>query len=241
MKMMIRGSLALALGLALAGPLSAQNRLPGDYANSIRPDRLKTPCRPFAADYAKGPPRALFFTAFSGAYGREVAELTQRFPLEIASIIYIGPDKLSNDDFWGAPVDGTFTAEKLQVLYRHLEKKWDVFVFGSVPFEALSPRAQYEILKQVSEGAGLIVVGRNNIPKTLLTNPTEDQGRRILAGVPFPNLPCYINLNGGVRIPVDQVPPGLLTTYSFGKGRIAVLSQVMRWENHSLTPTLAYT
>ena len=50
----VLGLLAFTLG-----DLQAGNRLDGLFWTDIRPERLVTPCEPFAADYVK-PPRILF-------------------------------------------------------------------------------------------------------------------------------------------------------------------------------------
>jgi hypothetical protein len=237
----------LVIGWAGSAVLG-QTRVPGEYVNEVRPDRFRTPCRAFAADYAKGPMKVLFLvTGYNGIGGREVVELRQRFPMEVAAIIYDGPAgdrraRLSTDDFWVAPIQGTFTQERLEVLQRLLQQRWDAFVFGNASMDALSPRTRYEILKQVSEGAGLLSIG-NWLPKDFLAKPSLDSPHRILAGVPFPFLTSYAAFT---KTPLERFPEELLKVYAFGRGRIAVLQHYTQcdgyWQGyHSLTPSVNYS
>ena len=65
------------------------DRVDGRYWTELRPERLITPCTPFAKDYPR-PPKILFFVP--GLMGpREVSELNQRFNMQFDAVLYHGP------------------------------------------------------------------------------------------------------------------------------------------------------
>ena len=140
--------------------LQATDRVDGRFFTDIRPERLVTPCEPFAADYVR-PPKILFLIPGKTG-GREVAELKQRFNFTFDAVLYQGPmgvDALGDSSMYVAPIAGALQSEKLEDLNRLLDKeKWDVIVFGhATQFSALSPRAQAGVLKQVAAGTGLVL------------------------------------------------------------------------------------
>jgi hypothetical protein len=121
--------------------LQATNRVDGRFFTDIRPERLVTPCEPFAADYVR-PPKILFLVP-GRTGGREVAELKQRFNFTFDAVLYQGPmgvDALGDSSMYVAPIAGALQSEKLEKLNRLLDKeKWDVIVFGhATQFSALS-------------------------------------------------------------------------------------------------------
>lgn len=247
----VRQSVVAPLALVVFCAAVAHARLPGEYLNTIRPDRFVTVCRPFAGDYARGPIKALFFVHGRIA-PREVVELKQRFSMNIDAVVYDGPpgrlDLLAYDsDVYSGSVEGTSTDERMDRLYRLLEQKWDVFVFGAnVGYNGLTPKAQYGILKQVSEGAGLVTL--SDIAPEARAKPAGEPAGQILAGVPFPLLKSYSAMT---QLPLEQLPGETLKTFTFGKGRVAVFNHYrMAWPNslegywpgyHSLTPAFPYT
>ena len=110
--------------------LQATNRVDGRFFTDIRPERLVTPCEPFAADYVR-PPKILFLVP-GRTGGREVAELKQRFNFTFDAVLYQGPmgvDALGDSSMYVAPIAGALQSEKLEKLNRLLDKeKWDVIV-----------------------------------------------------------------------------------------------------------------
>ena len=92
---MTRLSSCLAIGLLVAFlcALPSCARLPGEYMTQIRPERLVTPCRPFAADYTHGPLKVLFLLR-AWLAPREVSELKQRFNMTIDATIFEGPPQV---------------------------------------------------------------------------------------------------------------------------------------------------
>ena len=239
--------LALAL---MGGVLPVLARLPGEYITQVRPERYRTPCRPFAADYAHGPLKVLFF-ASSHVAAREIAELHQRFNITFDATLYTSPPNtpaLADDsDVYTGAIQGTSTAEKLEVLARQLTEHWDAFVVGeNISFDLLPLKVQYQILRQVADGAGLIVM--SPIRKEVSAHPTNDAPEQILAGVPFPLLTSYAPF---IKVPLDKVPADALKTYTFGTGRVAFLKHYTAgwpknpegyWQGfHALTPAIRYS
>lgn len=140
--------------------LQAADRVDGRFFTEIRPERLVTPCEPFAADYVR-PPKILFLVP-GRTGGREVVELKQRFNFTFDAVLYQGPmgvDALGDNSMYIAPIAGALQSEKLEDLNRLLDnEKWDLIVFGhATQFSALSPRAQAGVLKQVAAGTGLVL------------------------------------------------------------------------------------
>jgi beta-galactosidase len=141
-----------------------------------------TPHTDWAQPYASGKLRVLFFTSGMGTHPRECVELLQRFDLEAKAV------------FWSQIVDSTRThwhggETGLQRMLHLLEQKWDAFVFMNLPLASLPPQQQYLLLKAVSEGAGLVLVGTddsrvlkeknrlNELPPLLAAGPVGDAYR----------------------------------------------------------------
>ena len=82
-------SLAPTITAADQPAATPSDRVDGRYWTEVRPERLVTPCTPFAKDYPR-PPRVLFLVP--GTLGpREVSELDQRFNMQFDVILYHGP------------------------------------------------------------------------------------------------------------------------------------------------------
>jgi hypothetical protein len=151
----------LLVGLAASRAGAATNAAEVELDNSLQ-TRLVTPHQEWAAHYAGGPIRALFFI-YSGNYDgtwadegtrlREVVELGQRFELQADAVYYGGAgDKW---DFHGNAL-GAERAERL------LGQPYALYVIGGFPFDKLPLKMQYDILSQVAKGAGLLCCGPGN-------------------------------------------------------------------------------
>ena len=262
----VLGLLAFTLG-----DLQAGNRLDGRFWTDIRPERLVTPCEPFAADYVK-PPRILFLVP--GRTGtREVSELKQRFNFTFDAVLYQGPwfnDALGQGGMYIDPINGCRQDEKLEKLNRLLEKeKWDAIVFGhNTQFTGLSPRAQYGVLKLVANGTGLVLFQPD--PKlSRWKYPKEIESGVPVSGVDeaFPGATpavrerlraalCAQNLDEILPgVPVALLPPyaaaakavGVAQMWKFGKGAVVWMSSKGNGDGnvnigwHALTPYRNYT
>jgi len=149
-----------------------------------------TPHTKWAQPYALGKTQALFFVRGHGTAPREVIELKQRFDVE--------PEMV----FWARVVDSTKegwhgASNGVQRMMRLLGQKWDAFVFLGTPPERMPTEAQYLMVKQIAQGAGLVLSGvrderickdKNRIetlPPFLATGPVGEafsilEGRAIL-------------------------------------------------------------
>ena len=230
--------------------LQAADRVDGRFFTEIRPERLVTPCEPFAADYVR-PPKILFLVP-GRTGGREVAELKQRFNFTFDAVLYQGPmgvDALGDSSMYVAPIAGALQSEKLEKLNRLLDKeKWDVIVFGhATQFSALSPRAQAGVLKHVAAGAGLVIFQ----PRPQLSGfkfPKEFEAGYPASGVDekFPGVAPVVKARMLAElnehkldevlpgVPVAALPPyqaslaakdgALVQMWNFGKGKVVWMS-----------------
>ncbi|MFV1964410.1 MAG: beta-galactosidase trimerization domain-containing protein [Pirellulaceae bacterium] len=114
-----------------------------------------TPHTAWATPYALGTARVLFFLNGRGTNPREVVELKQRFDIEPQMV------------FWTRIIDSTqehwHGGERgIQRMARLLTRKWDAFVFLDVPLEKVPVEQQYTIVKAVTDGAGLVLIGTDD-------------------------------------------------------------------------------
>jgi hypothetical protein len=125
--------------------------------------KYATPHTDWAVPYALGTTRVLFFLCGHGTEPREVIELKQRFDFEPQMV------------FWTRVIDSTQEhwhgdERGIQRMARLLTQKWDAFVFLSpdssgvrdVSPEMMPVEQQYLMLKAVTEGAGLVVLGTDD-------------------------------------------------------------------------------
>ncbi|MGQ9731406.1 MAG: beta-galactosidase trimerization domain-containing protein [Candidatus Zipacnadales bacterium] len=192
-----------------------------DEDNSLASD-LVTPHKDWATGYAGGKIRALFFL-YTGPYDgtwedtgtrvREAVELLQRFDIDGEAVLFCGRDE--NWAFHGLAL-GEERAERL------LEKRYDLYVIGGFPFERLPAKMQYDILKQVAEGAGLLCCGP----------PAKDfmVDRRRLTPTPEALVKGIPPLDG--KLPAEYV-----SAYQLGKGRGVWLN----YSAYALTPSHPFT
>ncbi len=229
-----------------APPSTPSDRVDGRFWTQIRPERLVTPCVPFAKDYVR-PPKVLFLV--NGMLGsREVSELHQRLAFTFDAVLYQGPwtgDELGQSNLYTGAIAGVKQGEKLTELLRLLQANtYDAIVFGQWGnFTALSPRAQFEVLQQVEKGAGLVLLhqqpdlDRLKFPTQLATGPQPLTAAQILAGVPIGLLPLHAAAAG---TPLDLGKLARVT--QLGKGRVVWLNTAPNYNNvnvgaHALTPS----
>lgn len=210
------------VGALLLGPLSPL--LAGTTAEEVELSQslqteVVTPHKDWGAGWAKGPVRALFLI-YGSSYGgswdqpgtrlREVIELMQRFDIT-GDAAYFGSNPRGDQwNFHGLKL-GEDRVERL------LQKPYDLYVIGGFPLEKLPAKVQYEIMKPVTEGAGLLCCGN-------AANEYMAEKRQI---APLPGF-----ITGGLPW-VDQGPlSGAATAYRLGKGRGVWL----KYDAHGLTP-----
>ena len=146
---------AWLLTALLAGSLApAQDmaELEGDHdPNPV----FATPHTDWATPYALGKTRVLYFCRGHGCDPREAIELKQRFDLELQMV------------FWGRIVDSTnegwHGAENgIRRMARLLTQKWDCFVFMDVAPEKMPVEQQFPLVKALTQGAGLVLLGTDD-------------------------------------------------------------------------------
>jgi beta-galactosidase len=118
-----------------------------------------TPHTDWATPYAQGSTRVLFFVNGRGANAREVIELKQRFDLDPQMVFWGRIVDTSRDDWHGAEIG-------IQRMAQLLTQHWDAFVFMDVQPEAMPVEQQVALVKAVSEGAGLVLLGTDD-PRVL--------------------------------------------------------------------------
>ncbi|MBM3472675.1 MAG: hypothetical protein FJX75_05315 [Armatimonadetes bacterium] len=115
-----------------------------------------TPHTDWAQPYALGKTRVLFFTNGHGTQPRECVELMQRFDLDAQAVFYATIVDSPQTQWHGASVGE-------RRMLNLLEQKWDCFAcMGGVSLGKLAPEPLYKMLKQVVDGAGLVVVGTDD-------------------------------------------------------------------------------
>ena len=147
--------LAILLGLAVAPAIRA-GQLEEEHELSME---FVTPHTKWAKPYAGGKIRALFFCR-GGWYGmgteaREIIELMQGFDIEADAV------------YWGHPKGGLRGwlggEEGHKRILRLLQGRYDVYVFLRVAPIKLSAEEQYKMLEFAAGGAGIVMVGTNDI------------------------------------------------------------------------------
>ncbi|MHB8995662.1 MAG: beta-galactosidase [Armatimonadota bacterium] len=247
---MTRRNLFLLLSLLMAVSL-AHARHEGAYLREVT-TRLQTPHFDWATPYAQGKPKVLFITPRTIA-PREIVELWQRFDLDFEAFTMAHSGMMSFESSAGAApydlaVEGTSIAEKTDELLAKLDRKYDAFVLANAQLDVLPKEAQYKLLKQVSEGAGLVFTFGRGTRLPIFKQPLTDQRDPILRGVPvgFSDYFQQEKIRTPLKVTSDADVPGkVVETYRFGKGRIAVLNygagQGTYYGGNGLTPPLKWS
>lgn len=240
----------LVLSLLLAVIMPGYARHDGAYLRDVTM-KLQTPHFDWATPYAQGKPKVLFITPRTLA-PREIVELWQRFDLDFDAFTMAHAGLMSfESDSGAAPydlaVEGTSIEEKTDEIVAKLAQKWDGFVLGNASLDALPREAQYKLLKQVSEGAGLLFVYGRTTRLPLFQKKLDDGRAQVTAGVPLGGIEFFKREDArkGLRVQNDaELPERMVETFAFGKGRIAVLQYGVGcgsyYGGHSLTPPAAW-
>ena len=145
----------LTLILVLVIPLAASaatDELEEDHQLSLD---YVTPHISWAQPYALGQTRVLYFGWYAGTEARDMVELMQRFDIQ------------ADAAFWAQLCDSTECgwhggAAGVRRILRLLEKPYDCYIFNRVDLAKLPPEAQYKVLKPVTDGAGLVLIGTDD-------------------------------------------------------------------------------
>lgn len=220
----------LFLLLALTTVTLAHARHDGAYLREVT-TTLQTPHCDWATPYAQGKPKVLFIVPRTIA-PREIVELWQRFDLDFEAFTTAHSGLMSfESDAGAAPydlaVEGTSIEEKTNELLTKLNRKYDAFVLANARLDMLPKEAQYKLLKQVSDGAGLLFTYGRQSSLPLFKKPLADQRELITRGVPVGVSEVFndASVRGNLQMGKDtRFPEHMIETFSFGQGRIAVLN-----------------
>lgn len=210
---MMRTYLIVICVMALIGVArSALAAHDGTYLAKVTTEYV-TPHLSWAKPLAGGPIKVLFIVPRNIA-AREVVELAQRLDLDFTAVTTADARHFTVDNPYEAGVTGTSLAEKTAELLAALDKKYDAIVLANFSIEALPAEAQYRILKQAHDGAGLLFTYKRDIPYPKLFATPVNDATDIAAGVGFGGLPAAIT---------NTKPDQLVRTFAFGEGRIVRL------------------
>jgi hypothetical protein len=190
----------------------AVGRADGAFLNQIT-DSYVTPHLDWGKPSDGKPIKVLFIVPRNAA--REVVELSERLDINRQAVVVYSPTHMAINSVYEALIQGTSLHEKAQEILDKTQSQYDAIVLANVDFDMLPLEAQYKILQQVSQGAGLLMVypGKLDNPK-MLAHPTQDW-KEVLQMIDPATLP------GQAR---EMAANKLLQTYSFGKGRIATIN-----------------
>ena len=144
--------LSLCLGITFGiDRLPAQDQAELELDHNVK-STFVTPHTAWAKPYVSGTTRVLFFVDGRGTNPREVVELKQRFDLDPQMVFWTRIIDSTQEQWHGADLG-------IHRMARLLEEHWDAFVFLDVPLERVPVEQQYTLLKAVTSGAGLVLIG----------------------------------------------------------------------------------
>lgn len=248
---MNRQRLIIGLVVAALGCSLAQARHAGEYLHKVT-TRLQTPHVDFVPKYAPGKPRALFIIPRTMA-PREIVELWERFDLDFDAFTVAHSGLMSfESDAGAAPYDlavqGTSIDEKTDEILGLLKQPHDLFVMANASLDILPKEAQYRLLKQVNDGAGLVFTYGRQTRLPLFAKPLAEGREQITQGVPLGGIDFLAQEDIRKALNVQQdsdLAQRVVETFAFGKGRIAVLNwgtgSGTYYGGQGLTPPEAYS
>ncbi len=209
----------LAATLVFAGGVTGPEELEEDLSLETK---IATPHKEWARGYAGGEVSALLFVS-GGSYGgewfepgnrlREVIELAARF--DVAPEVVLVGRATPTWGFHGGKL-GEQRAERL------LAKPHQAIVLAGVPLEKLPLKMQYQILEQVTRGAGLLYCGSDRSDYLVDKRKITPTPTALVAGLPQVE---------------DQVAADIVSAYRLRDGRAAWL----KYPAFALTPNTEFS
>ncbi|MDM8004838.1 MAG: hypothetical protein QUV05_01615 [Phycisphaerae bacterium] len=242
----VAGLLAGPSGGATAGERIGQLgwRLDGDALMRFG-EGLETPHTPWADPWYAGKPKVLFLANGSGAY--DVCELARRLPIEVHGFPTLTWFRLGDWYWLWMWLEQSTGSERAATLERMLDDRFDAIVLANFRLASLSETIQYKILRQVADGAGLVMFYQHDFDSRLLQGAVADAPALIANGVPFAGLEFYRNWLMPSRdiLTPDRIAPALLQTHTFGQGRVAIVdyneqSSIFAAAPGAIVPTMEY-
>jgi len=201
--------------LSCLAPATAAGRLPGSYYHDFH-FGYETPHTKWAKPLAGGKVRVFFIAPTHTA--REVAELAQRLDLQPGGETALDARNLGDPGTYGpypGMIEGTSQEEKEIAVVGKLSQPYDVYVIANFPLSKLPIRVQYEILKRVKEGGGLVLAYKREADERLWRHPLPEATQAI-AEVPLAGLAFY----RGKLEKLTQGDGQLVRGYRVGAGRV---------------------
>ncbi len=223
------------------GADAVDDRHPGDYILNIDTS-YETPHTTWASPYARGTLKALFIVPHRDG-ARDVVELYQRMDLDFEEFVVPGSESIGADNKYAENVQGISTEEKTELLRAKLQQDYDVIAICNFDFDAIPAELQYEILRKVAEdGTGLVFGYYRDTKRDLKRYPIEGAVEMLWEGTPLPAMGSWVDRRMEAREmdTVASIPAQVLSTWSLGEGRMAVLDwgnpPPSRWGGPGVTP-----
>jgi hypothetical protein len=121
-------------------------------------------------------------------------------------------------------VEGTSNEEKRRTVLAKLAQPCDLYVLANFPVAKLPGDIQFEVLRRVKEGAGLLLCYRREALEPMWRHPLPEASR-VIEEVPLAGLTFYRGpfLAATRAKTLREAAPSLVTGYRLGQGRIALL------------------
>lgn len=247
--MLVLSAVCLAAGSAFgsaAGERLGQLgwRLDGDALMRFG-EGLETPHTKWADPWYAGKPKVLFLANGSGAY--DVCELARRMSVEVHGFPTLTWFRLGDWYWLWMWLEQSTGSERAATLERMLDDRFDAIVLANFRLASLSETIQYKILRQVADGAGLVMFYKHDFDSRLLQGTVADAPALIANGVPFAGLEFYRNWLMPSRdiLTPDRIAPALLQTHTFGQGRVVIVdyneqSSIFAAAPGAIAPTMEY-
>ncbi len=227
--------------LLMACSAYAAGRLPGSYYNDFH-FGYETPHTKWAKPLAQGPVRVFFIAPTHAA--REITELAQRLDVQAGGETALDFRHLGDPGTygpWPGMIEGTSPLEKETAIIQKLAQPYDVYVLGNFPLAHLPVRLQYEMLRRVKEGAGLVLVYKREADERLWRHPVPE-ATEILSEIPLAGLSFYKEKIAALA----QEPSQLVRGFRLGEGRIVQIDYGVQFPTgyaggFCLTPPEPYT
>jgi len=195
---------------------------------------LETPHTKWAQPYAGRAPRVLFI----GPRGvmREVVEVAQRMSLDYQAVIVHTRWQLGGDpnQSYQRIIDG-LPDDVARHLREKLRERPDAIVVGNLQWKILPEDIEYEILRQVRDGCGLVLSfidqPTDHLTRFLERAKPEAGLEVVCSGVPFEGLEAWRDLGTGT-----EAGGRIVSLRRFGRGRVALLNYGRAAEWTLLTP-----
>jgi len=163
-------------------------------------ERVVTPHIPWAKPFAGKKIRVLYITHRNAM--REAVEIAQRLSMDYKVFATEQWNKLGESgigvDRWWRRIKGNSTEELAERLRRDLRRSYDLIVIANISWDILPLDCQYEILKKVRAGAGLVgyvQMSKDSYLKRAVEEgkiePTPEGLRSVISGLPFAFLPAF--------------------------------------------------